>query len=103
MPKLTKTQIEVVTKVPGYTLELSQIEALALLAVLDRVGGNPCSSLRGKTEGIRAQIDKEFSGAEYSDLLELVAEDGHTDAIYFKDGSIEVANQMIAELNSQEQ
>jgi hypothetical protein len=68
MAKVTPTEVEVTTKVPGYTLELSDAEAQTLTLVLAMVGGDGDRSARKHTQSVYDAL--EAAGIDYESNLD---------------------------------
>jgi hypothetical protein len=70
MAKLMTTVVEqvVVTKVPGYTLTLTNAEAMALLAICGSILGSSTHSPRKYTDAIYAALVIADVDAEYQSL-----------------------------------
>lgn len=66
MAKASKSEVEIVTKVKGITLDLSMDEVNALRAVFTKVGGCPDKSPRGRIEDIDKAIRDVLGLGQYN-------------------------------------
>lgn len=89
VPKVVVTQETVVS------LELTLLEAAALVALFRHVGGVPGSSARGITDGVyNALLDAGVPQPNHDESRVLVTADASS--VYFVEGSQELLKQILA-------
>ena len=81
MAEAINKNITIVTEVPGIQLNLTMEEAMALRAVLHKVGGYPNRSRRGLINDILDAMKDKVDLEEWSDRPDLIVKDG---SLWFK-------------------